>query len=92
MHTQTCATVLTWVITVVDPSFLQVRVVPPVVADRHGGLSWGWGCCRGLRKARGLAWDRAGTCGEGQGQAAWSRAGTERRGATCQLGGDGGCV
>ena len=44
---------LTWVITVVDASFLQVWVVPPVVADRHGGLSWGWGWrrCRGLRKA-----------------------------------------
>lgn len=50
-----------WVITVVDPSFLQVRVVPPVVAGRHGGLSWGWGwgwgCCGGLWKACILAWD-----------------------------------
>lgn len=56
-----------WIITVVDPSFLQVRVVPPVVADRHGGLSWrrDWGCCGALGKARGLAWDRRGARGEG---------------------------
>lgn len=61
--------VLTWVITVVDPSFLQVGVVPPVVAGRHGGLSWGWdwGCRRPLGMACGLAWDRRGTCSEGQG-------------------------
>lgn len=65
-----------WVITVVDPPFLQVRVVPPVVAGRHGGLSWGWGCgCD-------LAWDRRGTCSVGQRQAARSRAGSEPRGAT----------
>lgn len=83
-----------WVITVVDPPFLQVRVVPPVVAGRHGGLSWGWGWsrCRGLGKACGLAWDRRWTCGEGQGQAARPRARAESRCATCQLGGDGGCV
>lgn len=83
-----------WVITVVDPSFLQIRVVPPVVADRHGGLSWGLGlgCCRGLGKACGLAWDGRGTCGEGKGQAAWSWAGAKSRGATCQLGGDGSCI
>lgn len=58
-----------WVITVMDPSFLQVRVVPPVVSGRHGGLSWGWGCGRCLWKACCCCgtWDWCGTCSKGQG-------------------------
>lgn len=40
-----------WVITVMDPSFLQIGVVPPVVAGRHGVLGWSWGCCRYLGNA-----------------------------------------
>lgn len=67
-----------WVITVVDPSFLQVRVVPPVVAGRHGGLSWGRGCGRCRSD---LARGRCGPRSVRRRQAAWSRAGSESGGA-----------
>ncbi|TNN70621.1 hypothetical protein EYF80_019205 [Liparis tanakae] len=56
----------------------NVRVVPPVVAGRHGGLSWGWGRGRsGSRLARG----RRGPRGVRQRRAARSRAGSESGGA-----------
>lgn len=80
-----------WVITVVDPAFLQVRVVPPVVAGRRGVLRRGLGCGH-LWEDRRWALDWRGGPADRQGEAGWSGARSESRCGPCQLGGDGGRV